>query len=365
MINAFRAQTIYSPQFSSPQGDLALSSHGKVALSVPGSSCALELSSDIPSQTVDVSSGDKNLQIRAPVFNMAGEELLVSASELTKVYAGEAPERSELELSKTTGITSGTFSSDNYGRLHSPPSTSVHPTIGLSRNNSDRLASLRTLETGRLVGRGSSHTFNIASEPILELVDGKVTIYKDVDILGVLNNIDGTMTYLNIEDPVVRLSRTTATEGDTSSESTGISIETVPATAGDVPYMERFKSSDGSSLFVDQGAVNVEKAAGSKIFDKKVAHVVGQGAKLSGGRSASARLDGPAWEVQGGSIRLERFTPGASGEVTRYVMNMRVTDDGSFEISRIKVPMAFDVSTGKHVESGTPQFSVMQQCLVA
>jgi hypothetical protein len=294
---------------------------------------------------------------------MAGDELLVSATESTRVYAGAAPTRSELELSKIAGVTAGTYSSQNYGRISSPSSSSAHPTIGLVRNNSDRLASVRTLETGRVVGRGSDHTFNIAGDSILQAAGDKVTIYKDIDILGTLNNIDGTMGYLNVEDPIVRLARNDVTDTDASG-STGIAIETVPGAVGDVAYMERFKAGDGSPLFVSNGAVNVEKATGSKIFDKMVAHSVGQGLQSSGVRSAAARLEGPAWEVQGGSIRLERFTPGAPGDVTRYVMNMRVTDDGSFEISRIKVPMTFDAGVGKHVESGPPQFTVMQQCVM-
>lgn len=193
----------------------------------------------------------------------------------------------------------------------------------------------------------------------------KMVFHVDVDIAGTFNSISGDQTILQVDDPVIQLAAGLDTEADVAGAPTGVQIDTVLADNSSVSYMSRFKASDGSDLFVGgDGTIDVAKAAASGLFVKQVALETNGGAKVAARRDAASRLNEPAWDIAGGPIRLVKAVPdpAVQGRVDVYAMVMRVTDEGYFEVGRLKQDLDYDGATGTFAGSA-PTFSLMQESM--
>lgn len=217
--------------------------------------------------------------------------------------------------------------------------------------------------TGKLAMRGPSHDMVLAGVSIMEVRNDVVHIRRDVEIQGVLNSITGASTTLQVADQEIRLATAASLESDVSGTPTGLLIDTVPGAAADANHVGGFKAEDGASLFVDTDSneIDVPAARSAGIFAKRLAHRVGNGVRLAGARTREARSAAPRWEIEGGALRMRRDVASTEpGKATRFVMDMRVSDEGNFEIVRLKYPLTFNESTGKYA-AGTPEVGIMQQ----
>ena len=334
-------------------GDLTVESGGILAMSMPGSSRALEVSTDADSTITTLDSKAKKLKIKTPDLTLTGNSGGFKAAATFGVEAG-APEKSTLAATEAN-LTMGTQVNANGGKVD----FSVASTC-LSNEDS---AICQTEDT--ITYRSPWHDFITNDTEVVTMRDDKVTFHVPVEIQGTLNSIDGDQTILNVRDPVIELATKKDTEADIAGGPAGIQIETVPADSSSVPYVARFKAADGSSLFIDgEGNVDVPKAASAGIFDKRIALETNGGAADAGKRTTASRLGEPAWDMAGGQMRLVRFVPDADvhGRVNVYAMVLRVTDEGYFEVGRLKQVLNYDSATCTYTGSA-PSFSLMHECL--
>ena len=187
----------------------------------------------------------------------------------------------------------------------------------------------------------------------------KITIRKDVDLMGTLNSTVTSAEQLRVDDQVIRLAHTddqaTANRDSLLAASkTGTTIDTVPGSyADDADYMSRFVDSSGSKIFVDDTnqTIDVSKALATGLFTKEVAFYLNDGAKVSGGRDTNSRLSEPAWQLSGGAMHLSHTVPNGNGKARKFSLGFRIADDGSMETVRLTRNLAWDGTSSKYVSN--------------
>ena len=254
----------HAPRISSAHTatNLSIDSGGIIAVSLPGASNALDISTDDAANLTTLDSHAKKLQIKTPTLELANENGGFTASETFSIHAGD-PENSSL-VATASAVTMGTQVDANGAKVELDAQKS-------------RLSTTETAirETGGTnMYRAPRHEFFVNENPIVTMAD-KITFHVDVDIEGAFNSIAGDQTILQVEDPIIQLAAKLDTEADVAQNPSGVVIDTVPATgAGNVTYMSRFKAEDGSNLFVGgDGQVDVAKAVSSGAFVKQVARL--------------------------------------------------------------------------------------------
>lgn len=353
---AMIVQEAHAPRISSAHTatNLDISSGGIIAFSLPGASHALDISTDDTDTITTLDSKAKKLKIKTPTLDMVGENGGFTATKNFAIEAGEViGEKSTLAASSTnlvleTHVNGGSVQLSNTQARLSTDETA----IGMADKRS-------------IMYRSPKHIFQVGGGDIITMRDDKVTFHVDVEIEGAFNSISGDQTILQVEDPVIQLATGLDTEADIVGRPTGIQIDTVPADSSSVAFVSKFKAPDGSALFVDgNGAVDVAKASSSGVFTKQVALATNGGAKAAAQRTADSRLTEPAWEITGGQMKLVHAAPDAAvdGRVNVYAMIMRVTDEGYFEVGRLKQEMDYDIGTGTYA-GAAPSFALMQECM--
>ena len=345
----------HAPRISSASTatNLEIASGGSIAVSFPGASHALDISTDAAETVTTLDSKAKKLQVKTPVLTLEAETGGFTATNSLNISAGDP-------LSSTLTATSSQLT----------VGTQI-PEGGAKVETSTAQCRLSTADTairesgGQNRYRATRHEFFVDESELVTMAADKITFHKDVDIDGAFNSITGNQTVMQIQDPVIQLAANFDTESDVAASPTGVEIPTVPADASSVEYMSKFKASDGSSLFIDGGGeVDTAKAYGAGIFTKRVVYDTNTGGKAAAQRNADSRLTEPAWNVAGGQMRLVKAVPdtAVAGRVNVYVMTMRVTDEGYFEIGRLKQEMDYDTDTSTFV-GNAPTFTVMQECM--
>lgn len=205
----------------------------------------------------------------------------------------------------------------------------------------------------------------IGGATVLTIAPTKFVIAADIDIEGTLTTVDATIGALRIEDPNVRLAHGSKEESAIADGATGIAVETVPGAPADGAYMSGFKAQDGTALFWDGVQVDASGAQASGAFDKHLSFRVGDGTRSLGTRTAAARAAEPAWDVSGGSLRLNHTVAGASGSAVQYAVRLRVSDEGTFEVLRETTQLAWNDATGAYAPTSTPALEVLQAAVVS
>ena len=345
----FVVQEAHAPRIRS-NADLDVQSGGFVALSLPGASRALEVSTDETTTTLD--SSENTLSIQTPVFELSGEHGGFEAGASISIRAGEEePDISSL-LATSSDASMGT--TDATRLAFSVPETSLFTAETLIRQT-DNGTRYRALDQNIAVGDNS----------IVTMGADKITFHVDVDIDGTLNNIGGDQLITQVEDPVIQIATGADTEADIGAGPVGVQIDTVPSDVSSVNRMSQFTATDGSPLFLDgSGAIDVAKAAASGVFTKQVAWNANGGTRELAQKSAASRLSEPAWDIAGGQVRMLRYVPdaGTPGRVYMYAIIMRVTDAGNFEVSRMKQAMNWDAGAGGFVGS-EPEYAILQEAV--
>ena len=339
-------QEAHAPRFAS-KTDLGIDSGGIIALSLPGASHALDISTNQDDTVTTLDSRSKKLKIKTPALEFEADHGGVHAGTSIDVAVGSG------------------------SSLHATASGATLANGTTEAHFSTQDATLRTDTTSILQSGGSTqyraprHDISIGNSSAVTMSGDTVTFHVDVDVEGVLNTISGDQTITQVEDPVIQVATDTDTDADLAGEPAGIQIRTVPGDAASVSYMSRFKASDGSALFVDQnGGVDVEKAVASEIFTKGVAWSANGGTRSGGQRTPDSRLSEPAWDIAGGQMRILRYVPDAStnGRVHMYAIIMRVTDAGDFEVSRMKQALDWDTGAGAYAP-GPPEYTILQEAM--
>ena len=204
---------------------------------------------------------------------------------------------------------------------------------------------------------GGDAALQEAGTGAIEITADKVIIRKDVDLAGAINSVTNDTTTLQVEDQVIRLAHTadaaTANRDVLLSQGkTGLAIDTVPGSyADDAGYMGAFRAADGSKLFVDDTAqtIDVTRALASGAFSKGFAFHLNQGAKTSGGRTESSRLNEPFWELTGGALHMAHTVPAGDGKAKKFSLGFRITDDGSMEMVRVTNHLAWNAAATTYV----------------
>ena len=195
--------------------------------------------------------------------------------------------------------------------------------------------------------RTSGHAFDVAGKRVLSIGADAFVVHTDLAVEGVLTSITGVASDLRVADAVIQVGTDLDTESDAGSAACGVIIDTVPTNAA---YMATFEDRDGLQLFVRRGTdvIDVDRAVSSGAFAKRFGHHAGAGARSAGRSDRASRTDEPFWDASGGALRITKYAPDPqrAGHVVRYVITLRVTDDGTLEVGRFK-------RTLRHVRRGT------------
>jgi hypothetical protein len=197
----------------------------------------------------------------------------------------------------------------------------------------------------------------------VEILEDRIVIRRDVDIVGSIDSIATDSTALRVEDQIVQLAY--SDDPDTANRDsvlqgakTGLLIDTVPGSyADDAAYMERFRASDGTKLFVDDVSetIDVSKARESGLFVKEVAYYLNGGMKMAGRRTTESRLSEPYWNLAGGALQVSRTIPLGDGKAKKVALGFRVVDNGTVEMIRVSRFLAWDAAKVAYTnDPGTP-----------
>lgn len=360
---------LHAPRVSSStaQGDLTISSGGSVHVS-PGLSDALSVSttSDGTRTIVDAKTPYISIGSRIRV-GVEAADVKANASTQSTQQAWSASAGSYMRATQNT-MRAGT--GETYETGTRITTSALASTLS---NTSTRVA---MTSTGDVSYRASSHVLSVPDtdgsgidgvDDAITITESDITMHFDLDIQGSLDTVSGTNKVLQIADPNVVLASNATTDTDISSGDTGITIDTVPATTADLPYVNQFTDlNDTPSLVAADGSVDVQAAQKTGLFANSVVYMVNGGMRQAGKRSAESRRTEPAWQFRGGAVRLARIVPSIDtpGVVFRYTMDLRVTDEGNFEVGRIKQRYVYNESTGTYASDGPAQFALLQECLV-
>ena len=356
---------LHTPSIVSPQGDIHLSSSGDVRISVPGSSTVMRSDGE---RGIVIDTEETALSIRTPNSDVTTDDFVAEASDSLsyRTLAGATGDSSTLDMTRSGGLEVKTDASGGPASAFAADSASV--TLTSTAPDESVQSSVLVDDSGRIEGRAARHVFTVAGDPVLQVSSSAATIHKDVQIQGTLNTVSGTLNALNVEDPTIRLATTAQQDTDIADGAgVGIQIQTVPAAAADTAFVSAFTADDGTPIFLDdQGAVDTERARGTSLFDKEVVFNVNEGARTGGLRTNASRLDEPSWDIGGGALRLERAIPDVStpGSLVKYEMDLRIADDGTFEVGRIKTSLAWDAGLRQYTPTSPPEFALMKEAII-
>lgn len=348
---AVQAQ-LHTAAVHSPAGDLNLSSGGKIMMSLPGASEAV---------TTRVDAGDTIVDTGSKALNLVSNTL-DSASDVTEHAA-------PTEVVYMSGSASGAKSTirgtetDALAGTQGATSSAVLETTTTSAKVSNAGTHVQTVGD-RVDLRADTHEMKIGGATILTIAPAKTVISADVDIQGSLTTVDAAIGALRIQDPNVKLAHGTKEETAIADGATGIAIQTVPGAPTDGVYMSGFKASDGSALFWDGTVVDADLAQASGAFDKHLSFRVGDGSRVLGARTSAARSAEPAWDVSGGSVRLNHTVAAADGTAKQFAVRLRVSDDGTFEVLRETTQLAWNDATSAYAATSAPTIDVLQAAVV-
>ena len=332
---------------------LELSSHGSITLTTDADQKAVQLTSSAGGTDTLVNVGDQSANVQAADVHMLADKSVVTATTSTGTLVGSSTgDRSEMHTNATNMslATNSAASGGKGGALETSSSQGPRLSVGSASIDvsSPRVRMRSTVAEDFFVGNNANASISVENDRIL--------ISHNIDIQGQLNSISATNETLAVEDNIIKLVTSNIADSELSQNGTGMLIDTVPTTADPVGD---FKAADGSALFLNgDSTVNVTKARDSSAFAKQLAFMPGDGARMTGGRIKTVALREPAWNLEGGSIRLTRDVPVGPGSLRRYCMCMRVDDDGNLEVNRITQPMTWNDTTNKFVE-GVPIVDTM------
>ena len=357
-VKALVVPDLQAPRVNS-NSDLHLDSGGDVAVSLPRSSKALVMSTT--DDTTTLSSRDNNMQVRTPSisFNSSVAELVAPNAVSMRAGSQDALSSVSRGVAESRNTIAGTGTKDGDNSAGSYLTATIADVALGSQDNSIKLT-----KDGNAEYRSREHILAIGADDIFKVTPDTMYSAVDIDITGSLNSVEGTLRILQIADPSISLSSSSVVDNNIAGGPTGVSVRTVPASVADIEYMSSFKADDGSALFIDAATdkVDVPKAVSADIFDHTIAYEVNDGMRKLGARTATSRLDSPAWDVSGSSLRISRCVPDSEtlGNVNLYAMNLRVTDEGNFEVNRFKQVLTWD--SGNEVYYGSaPEVVVMHE----
>lgn len=363
---------LHTPRITSPQtSDLDVVSGGEVCVSLAGASRALCVRAGANDEGfATISTGANALMLRSPNVRFAGEIVRVSAPESLASLVGDGTDPSLVCLQTQQRGLWGTGHSEQSGSYMKTIADPGGADLTLSTSDSSVVgqeSEVGLKRSGTIDFRSRAHEFFVGDQSALRVEDDSVIIHKDIHIMGTLNSVGGTTTTLQVEDNVVEVASGVDAEAAVSGTPSGLCIESVPGARGDVSHMSAFRAEDGTSLFIasveDEDTVNVSAAVNARIFNKCFVHDVGGGTRQAGRLDTPSRSSEPQWRVGGGSVRISRYVPVDSnpGTIHHYAMAMRVTDEGAFEVSRIKTVLRHRADTTTFIAS-PPEFRVLQAC---
>ena len=355
---------------------LELASNGKLVLTTRGTSKALEVSSigvadPAVVDTTVLDSGTKKLKIKSDAgTDFTSDNIVLSSTDKYYSTIGIAdpadPTFHQYADSARQSIGVGVVDADK--KFTSGGWLETTATSFDLRNDNSRILS-ETGANSRIEYRAiGGHEFYVGSDALtqgvgtgaVELRSDKITIRRDVDLLGTLNSTVTSSEQLRVEDQIIRLAHTddAATANRDSllaASKTGITIETVPGSyADDADYMSRFVDGSGAKIFVNDTdqTIDVAKALATGLFTKEMAYYLNSGAKTSGARDANSRLSEPAWQMSGGAMHLSHTVPNGNGKARKFSLGFRIADDGSMEMVRLTRNLAWDDAGAKFAADG-------------
>ena len=364
---------VQTPRVSGHDLDaLELASGGKIVLTTQGDSKALEVSSigvadPAVMDTTVLDTGTKKLKMSSDVgtdFTAANISFNASADFYSTIGIADPAEPTFHQYADSARQTLGVGVLDVDKNFTSGGWLETTATSFDLRHDNSSIYS----ETGadsRIDFRSpGGHDFFVGTDALTQAVGtsaveiraDKITIRKDVDLVGTLNSVISNAEQLRVEDQIIRLAHTDdeATKNrDTLlvASKTGITIDTVPGSnEEDLEYMSRFKDGSGANLFVDTDTIDVPKALASGLFTKEVAYYLNSGAKASGMRDTTSRLNEPAWQISGGAMHLSHTVPNGNGKARKFSLGFRVADDGTMEMVRLTRNLLWDEGSGKFAE---------------
>lgn len=356
---------------------LELASHGKIVFTTNGTEKALEVralgvADPAVLDTTVLDTGSNVLQLKSDAetritadtiaFNASSKfqsTVKVANASTPTFHHIATPDRMIMGtgvLDPNDAILSGSFlttTADSFRLGHD--SASIRSTAGADSRIRFEAAQAHEFFVGQDAATQSPGTGAI------EITPSKVTIRKDVDLLGTINSVTTDATTLNVEDQVIRLAytndpATANTDALLEHSKTGLTIDTVPGSyTEDKDYMSKFKGSDGSKLFVDDTAqtINVQKAQQSGLFTKEMAFYLNKGARSAGVASSQSRLEEPFWNLSGGALHMSHTVPNGNGKARKFSLGFRITDTGNFEMVRLTKNLAWDNAATKYVPDAT------------
>lgn len=380
---------LHTPRVSAYELDaLELASHDKIVFTTNSDVKALEVGALAiadplgAKDTTLVDSGDKQLLIRSAAQTSLDSDI-VDVNAVDSYY--------NLVTGDTSGSAGDTVQSHHYatadkmilgtGVLADDKSIvsggflETNATTFALRHDRSKIGSDTADESRLKYMAGSSHEFFVGSDALaqpngsgaIEIREDLITIRKNVRLMGNIDSVETQSEDLQVEDQIIQLAHTddpaTANRDDllVAAGKAGLSIQTVPADYDqDSEYMSTFTDGAGEPIFVDdvQAAIDVEKAKNSDLFTKEIAYYINQGSKSAGQRTTASRLNEPYWQVQGGSLQIAHAVPRPDGQVRKYVLGFRITDDGSMEMVRITRHLVWSPDDGIYVPDTSKQESV-------
>jgi len=369
---------------------LELASNGKLVLTTKGTSKALEVSSigvadPAVMDTTVLDTGTKKLKMKSNVgtdFDAENVSLTATTDYYSTIGIADPADPTFHHYAEATRQTIGVGVLDGDNAFTSGGWLETTPTTFELRHDNSNIFS----ETGadsRIEYRApGGHDFFVGTDALtqaagtsaVQIRSDKITIRKDVDLMGTLNSTATSAEQLRVEDQIIRLAHTDdeATKNRDSllaASKTGITIETVPGSReSDLDYMRRFVDGTGAEIFTKMvpddptaetptmvPGIDVSKALSSGLFTKEVAYYLNDGAKVSGARDASSRLNEPAWQLTGGAMHLSHVVPSADGKARKFSLGFRVADDGTMEMVRLTRELQWDSGSGKYTpDAATP-----------
>jgi hypothetical protein len=360
---------------------LELASNGKLVLTTKGTSKALEVSSigvadpNVMDTTV-LDAGAKKLKMKSDKGTSFDSENIVLSSSVdfyNTIGIADPADPTFHHYANSTRQSIGVGVVDVDKKFVSGGWLDTTATSFGLRNDNSGIVSETGPDSSIEYRATGGHEFYVGSDAMtqgvgtgaIEVRSDKITIRRDVDLLGTLNSTVTSSEQLRVEDQIIRLAHTddAATANRDSllaASKTGITIETVPASASDLTYMKRFKDGSGAGIFTTsqwvggeegsmQETIDVPKALSTGLFTKEVAYYLNSGAKASGARDANSRLTEPAWQVSGGAMHLSHTVPNGNGKARKFSLGFRIADDGSMEMVRLTRALAWEAEQGKFV----------------
>ena len=368
--------TLHTARISGHELDgLELASHGKIVFTTDGTEKALEIrglgiSDPAVIDTTVLDTGNNALELKSDlqVKLTANDITFNSGSQYRSTIATADPSDPTFShVATPTTMTLGTGVLDPADNILS--GAFLHTTAD-SFNLRHDTASIRSSASDNRIRfqAEQAHEFFVGSDAdaqadgtgAIEILQDKVIIRKDVDLLGSINSITTDSKTLNIQDQVIRLANsedpaTAHRDALLSFSKTGLTIETAPGNyAEDGAYMSRYKNTDGTKLFVDDDAqtIDVAKAVQSGVFTKEVAYYLNKGVSAAGEASTASRLNEPFWNFTGGALHMSHTVPEADGKAKNFALGFRIDDAGNMEMVRLTRHLTWD-NTGQTYTSDT------------